>query len=207
VFCSKCGAALAAGAGFCTTCGTPVGQVAYAGPPAAIVSPHASVGAIVYATNVVYAGFWLRFVAYLIDKLILGIATLALFIPMFLMFGGLAALESVSRSNFERFGPGQAAGFLTLILSFVFAAVIAHWLYFAYLESGEKQGTWGKQLMSVYVTDLSGNRIRFAQASGRFFARIITGLIPLGIGYIMAGFTERKQALHDMIAGCLVLRR
>jgi uncharacterized RDD family membrane protein YckC len=171
------------------------------------VSPHASVGAIVYATNVVYAGFWLRFVAYLIDKVILGIATLALFIPMFLMFGGLAALESVSRSHFERFAPGQAAGFLTLILSFVFAAVIAHWLYFAYLESGEKQGTWGKQLMSVYVTDLSGNRIRFGQASGRFFAKIISGLIPLGIGYIMAGFTERKQALHDMIAGCLVLRR
>jgi uncharacterized RDD family membrane protein YckC len=57
------------------------------------------------------------------------------------------------------------------------------------------------------VTDLQGRRITFARASGRFFAKIITGLIPLGIGYIMAGFTEKKQALHDMIASCLVLRK
>jgi len=56
------------------------------------------------------------------------------------------------------------------------------------------------------VTDLAGNRVSFARASGRFFAKLITGLIPLGIGYIMAGITERKQALHDMIASCLVLR-
>ena len=57
------------------------------------------------------------------------------------------------------------------------------------------------------MTDLTGNRITFGRASGRFFAKIVSGLIPLGIGFIMAGFTERKQALHDMIASCLVLRR
>jgi len=85
--------------------------------------------------------------------------------------------------------------------------VIGQWLYSAYLESGEKQDTWGKQALSIYVTDLSGNRVSFGRASGRFFAKIISGLIPLGIGYIMAGFTERKQALHDMIASCLVLRK
>ncbi len=85
--------------------------------------------------------------------------------------------------------------------------LLGQWLYFAYLESGEKQGTWGKQMLGLYVTDLAGNRISFGRASGRFFAKIITGLIPLGIGYIMAGITERKQALHDMIASCLVLRR
>jgi uncharacterized RDD family membrane protein YckC len=59
----------------------------------------------------------------------------------------------------------------------------------------------------LYVTDGAAERISFGRASGRFFAKMISGLIPLGIGYIMAGFTERKQALHDMIAGCLVLRR
>jgi uncharacterized RDD family membrane protein YckC len=207
VFCSKCGAALAAGTAFCTSCGTPTGQVAYAGAPSAMVSPHASVGAIAYATNVVYAGFWLRFVALLIDRIILGFATFALFIPLFLMMGGMAMLESLPRHNFDRFEPGQVAALVTLILSLVGAAVIVNWLYFAYLESGEKQATWGKQAMSIYVTDLSGNRVTFGRASGRFFAKIITGLIPLGIGYIMAGFTERKQALHDMIASCLVLRR
>jgi uncharacterized RDD family membrane protein YckC len=61
-------------------------------------------------------------------------------------------------------------------------------------------------VMSLVVTDLNGNRISFARASGRFFAKIISGLIPLGIGYILAGVTEKKQALHDMIASCLVLR-
>jgi len=65
----------------------------------------------------------------------------------------------------------------------------------------------GKQALGLYVTDGEVNRITFGRASGGFFAKIITGLIPLGIGYIMAGFTEKKQALHDMIAGCLVLRR
>ena len=94
-------------------------------------------------------------------------------------------------------------------MMFVLAAVsvLGQWLYHAYLESGEKQGTWGKQLMGLYVTDLLGQPITFGRASGRFFAKIVTGMIPLGIGYIMAGFTERKQALHDMIASCLVLRR
>ncbi|HEX5422129.1 MAG TPA: RDD family protein, partial [Candidatus Acidoferrales bacterium] len=69
------------------------------------------------------------------------------------------------------------------------------------------QGTPGKLALGLFVTDMEGKRVTFARASGRFFAKIITGLIPLFIGYIMAGFTAKKQALHDMIASCLVLRR
>jgi uncharacterized RDD family membrane protein YckC len=60
--------------------------------------------------------------------------------------------------------------------------------------------------MNIIVTDLNGNRISFGRASGRFFAKLLSDLIPLGIGYILAGVTEKKQALHDMIASCLVLR-
>jgi uncharacterized RDD family membrane protein YckC len=59
--------------------------------------------------------------------------------------------------------------------------------------------------LSMKVTDLQGNRISFARATGRHFAKYISAMILL-IGYIMAGFTERKQALHDMIAGTLVRR-
>ena len=61
--------------------------------------------------------------------------------------------------------------------------------------------------LGLIVTDMEGRPITFARASGRFFAKIITGMIPFGIGYIMAGFTEKKQALHDMIASCLVLQK
>jgi uncharacterized RDD family membrane protein YckC len=80
------------------------------------------------------------------------------------------------------------------------------WIYYASLESSAWQATLGKKILGLKVTDLAGNRISFARASGRFFGKILSGMI-LGIGFLMAGFTERKQALHDILAGCLVLRQ
>lgn len=208
MYCSKCGAVLAGDAVFCQSCGTPVIRAAAAllNPAAATVSPHAGVGAIAYASNVTYAGFWLRFVAYLIDGVIIGFAILVLFVPLFFLMGGVAMLEALPRGHVERFEPGQWMAFLSLVFTLVAFSSIAKWLYFAYLESGEKQATLGKQALGIYVTDLAGQRITFGRATGRFFAKIVTSLIPFGIGYMMAGFTERRQALHDMIASTLVLR-
>jgi len=207
VFCSKCGAAVSTDSGFCQSCGTPVARPALLSTPSMAVSPHAGVGAIAYASNVTYAGFWLRFVAYLVDSLILGVAVMALFVPFFFLMGGVAMLGSLPRHGAERLEPAQFAAFMSLIFALIGVALIVGWLYYAYLESGETQATWGKRMLGLYVTDLSGNRITFGRASGRFFAKIISRLIPFWIGYIMAGFTERRQALHDMIASCLVLRR
>ncbi|MGB6469852.1 MAG: RDD family protein, partial [Candidatus Acidiferrales bacterium] len=68
------------------------------------------------------------------------------------------------------------------------------------------QGTLGKRALGLLVTDLEGRRVSFGRASGRYFGKIVSALI-LMIGFIMAGFTEKKQALHDMLAGCLVLRK
>ena len=82
--------------------------------------------------------------------------------------------------------------------------IIIGWLYFALMESSEKQATLGKMAVKIKVTDMSGNRISFGKATGRYFGKIISGLI-LGIGYFMAGFTPQKQALHDKMANCLVL--
>ena len=62
-------------------------------------------------------------------------------------------------------------------------------------------------MLGLVVTDMAGQRVSFARATGRHFAKIITNMVPALIGYIMAAFTEKKQALHDMLAGCLVLRR
>jgi uncharacterized RDD family membrane protein YckC len=207
VFCSKCGAVLAGDAAFCQTCGNPVARAAVVAAPYGAVSPHAGVGAIVYATNVSYAGFWLRFVAVLIDGVIISAGMLLLLVPLFFLMGGAVFLNSIARDFEGRPDPAQIGALISVLALFGGVALIGQWLYYAYLESGEKQATWGKQALGIYVTDLSGNRITFARASGRFFAKMITGMIPLAIGYIMAGFTERRQALHDMIASCLVLRR
>ncbi|QIG54977.1 RDD family protein [Altererythrobacter sp. BO-6] len=65
------------------------------------------------------------------------------------------------------------------------------------------QGTPGKRALGLIVTDLDGGRISPMRAVGRYFAKILSTII-LFIGFIMIGFTERKQGLHDMIAGTLV---
>ena len=94
---------------------------------------------------------------------------------------------------------------LVRVIATVTFSSCANWIYEAGLESSSKQATLGKMAMGLKVTDLVGRRISFARATGRHFAKILSGMILL-IGYIMAGFTERKQALHDMIAGTLVQR-
>jgi uncharacterized RDD family membrane protein YckC len=152
-----------------------------------------------------YAGFWLRVVAYLIDGLLAGIG-----------FGVLALIgvAMVGVGHFKDFAQGanNPDDFFTPdVIGIVFvlaaAAVVMVWLYYAGMESSIYQGTLGKMALGLIVTDLDGRRISFGRASGRYFSKLITGLIPLGIGYAMAGFTEKKQALHDMIASCLVLRK
>jgi uncharacterized RDD family membrane protein YckC len=92
------------------------------------------------------------------------------------------------------FGKGIALGFF------------APWLYEAFMMSSEWQATVGKRVMSIVVTDLDGKRMTFARATGRHFAKFISAFL-LGIGFIIAAFTEKKQALHDMIAETLVIKR
>lgn len=78
------------------------------------------------------------------------------------------------------------------------------WLYFALMESSVRQATIGKRIMGLKVTDLKGQRLTFGKASGRFFAKILSWMTLL-IGFFMAFFTEKRQALHDLITGCLVV--
>jgi len=100
----------------------------------------------------------------------------------------------------------MAAPMFVLLYSAMFFFVILQWLYFASMESSERQATFGKSALGLRVANSEGQRLSFAHATGRFFAKIVSGLVPFGIGYIMAGFTAKKQALHDFIAGTLVLR-
>lgn len=141
---------------------------------------------------VAYAGFWKRFGAYFIDGLILGI-------PWMIVFFVLVGSMMGSRGHYEPNGGGTMLMFPAWILG-----MVGSWLYFALMESSEAGATLGKRALGLRVTDLNGNRIDFARASGRYFGKIVSGVI-LYIGFIMAGFTDKKQALHDMMAGTLVL--
>jgi len=210
MYCSKCGNQLAAGSAFCQVCGTPVPAAAPLGAipaPAGVSSLPGSAAAVsphwLPAPSRSYAGFWLRFVAFIIDGLILSFVTSALIFPIMAITGFGAALRGLHPG--QEPDPAFFAAMLSAIPLLVTVGVVIKWLYCAYSESSEWQATPGKKALNIIVTDLNGNRISFARASGRFFAKYISALTML-IGYIMAGFTERKQALHDILAGCLVLR-
>ena len=214
MFCTKCGSALTADSAFCPTCGTALTRPALATPTpgamAVTLPVPANVGVAGFSTasgTVIYAGFWLRFVAYLIDNLLMSVGLCLIFIPLALATGLIAHIQTIATSRGGEPDPGAIMGIMTLILTFAAISILLSWLYHAYFESCDWQATPGKRVLSIYVTDLNGQRISFMHATGRFFAKIVSGLIPLGIGYILAGFTQRKQALHDMIASTLVVRR
>jgi uncharacterized RDD family membrane protein YckC len=79
------------------------------------------------------------------------------------------------------------------------------WLYFIGFNASSWQGTPGKRILGLSITDLVGNRISFGRATGRFFAEILCAL-TMGIGWLMIAFTEKKQGLHDKVAGTLVVK-
>ncbi len=150
-----------------------------------------------------YAGFWRRFVAYMLDQILVGIVACLFFIPAFALFGiGLGAGMMEESPSAIGFILAAIAAYLAAIL----LILVLEWLYFALMESSQKQATLGKLALGIVVTDLNGQRITFGRATGRYFGKIVSGLI-LYIGFIMAAFTERKQALHDMMASTLVVMR
>jgi uncharacterized RDD family membrane protein YckC len=216
MYCSKCGAAMGDGAAFCTSCGqafavaaaplrAPMMSASVAAPMAsgaAAVSAYAGYAA---ASRVEYAGFWLRAVAYLIDNVVIGIGFILILIPLIFLTGLRGVLETFHpNEDMNDIGVFTLIGFFFLVATVSLAFT---WLYHALMESSEWQATLGKKALGLVVTDLAGQRLSFGRATGRHFGKIITNMVPLLIGYIMAGFTEKKQALHDMLAGCLVLRR
>jgi len=146
--------------------------------------------------TVLYAGFWRRVIAYFIDAIVLSIV-------LGIVFGILGAIAGAALSGGDSDNAGGVIASLGAVLYVVL--IIAVWLYFALMESSAKQATLGKMALSIKVTDLDGHRIGFGKATGRFFGKIISGMI-LYIGYMMAGWTAKKQALHDMMAGTLVIR-
>lgn len=171
MFCGKCGASNPDAGNFCVQCGASLANSA-----TAVAAPASG--------NPVFAGFWIRVGAYMIDYIAILFASL---VVMVLVLGAFDAAPA-------------SAGLYVLM------SIVGPWLYAAFMESGRAQATLGKMAVGIKVTDLEGNRIGFGRATGRYFAEWITGL-TLGFGYAMNLFTAKRQTLHDMMAGTVVVRR
>lgn len=207
-FCTRCGAQNAAGAQFCSQCGASTSPAISVAPTPAVIAPPSPAnpyppvatypGATPYPAaapfgGVRYGGFWIRFVAAIIDGIIVQVVVM----PLSFVAGGVSGFAGVMGGI-----PHEGLGVLGGLIGFVIG-IFGAWLYEALMESSSRQATLGKMVFGMKVTDLYGKRISFGRATGRHFGKWVSALI-LFIGYIMAGFTERKQALHDMLAGTLV---
>ena len=166
------------------------------GPYPYAAQPMGAAGGLTQTFNAEYAGFGARFGAAFLDGILLLIVQFAIGFALGIVVAIPMAAGGANPTAIAR----TLQPFTTLL------GIIIGWLYYALFESSAKQATLGKQAVGIVVTDLNGNRIGFGRASGRFFAKYISALI-LFIGYIMAAFTEKKQALHDIIAGTLVVKR
>lgn len=196
--CRRCGAQVSDDAAYCSSCGqstteqtageqTDDPQDRPLEPQAVPRRPKAQPA---------YAGFWLRAVAFAIDNVVVYLAAALTFFGPLMQHAGLSTNDPWAFYK----NPTRQVFAVELIM------LMVQWLYWALLESSSWHATIGKRVLGLYVTDLEGKPISFGRASGRFFAKIISEL-TIGIGYLMAGFTPKKQALHDMIAECLVMKK
>ena len=191
--CPACGQEGPDQANFCQYCGHALTLTTQAADIAATAESHQAAPG--------YAGFWRRFFSFGIDVIFI----------LIVLTGADAVLGFILGSDMTPPGGIQAtvlgeirqvaAAFLGMMVD---SAIL--WLYWALFESSTLQATLGKMALGIQVTDLHGNPISFAKATGRNFAKFISGLI-FCIGFLMAGWTEKKQALHDIMAGTLVVKK
>jgi uncharacterized RDD family membrane protein YckC len=171
MLCNNCGIENDEGQEVCRSCGLRIA------PAASEKIVHSMV-----AAKVLYAGFWKRAAAIMIDFVLLILVSFVVGVIFIVATGSDEGLESASNI----FG------------------LLLYWLYFALMESSEAQATIGKRALGIIVTDKYGKRLTFYRASGRHFGKIVSS-ITLGVGFIMAGFTKKKQTLHDMMFDCFVV--
>lgn len=146
----------------------------------------------------IYAGFWRRFAAAFIDAIVTAIGSVLFGVPVLVLMMLVVIAEGEEPDPVALTAVFEGAA---QILALFFS-----WMYFALMESSRLQATLGKLAVGIRVTDLAGNRIGFEKATWRYFGKFISALPLLG-GFVMAAFTARRQALHDRMAGCLVLNR
>ena len=143
-----------------------------------------------------YAGFWRRLGAMLVDSILLSIGAGLV----------LLALQSVIHVAGRASGASAERAELAAMLVPTLVILPLYLVYFAAFESSGSGATPGKRALGIAVTDVQGGRLGFGQALARNAAKLVSAF-TFYIGFLMAAFTARKQALHDMMTGCLVVRR
>lgn len=191
-----------------------------------------------------YAGFWVRTVAFVIDSVVVYLAQTLLQVALGLQSVAFTDLESIRQYISD-------SRVMTGWVLFTVLALLWQWLYYAFMEASNRQGTLGKMAMGLAVTDLEGRKLSFIRASGRFLGKgvanalagvvllvgtlgltagmnpnaadptsaftgaalmgllgaLLLGMVILIASNVMAAFTKRKQALQDLVSGCVVLRK
>ena len=189
MFCSRCGTWATDAESICSLCGAALQVDNW--PPEARARAALESGAIAPTPAVVSmvhdCGFWRRFAALLIDSIVMFFPEATVRVVL-----GLEPLAS--------FDPFTPASWTVAMFELVMG-----WFYAAFLIASRFRGTLGQQVMDLRVTDLHGAQLSFARASGRYFAQILC-LVTLGVGYLIQLATPRRQALHDLASGTVVVR-
>lgn len=158
-----------------------------------------------------YAGFWIRVAAFLMDLIVFWVVQLVIGgVAFFYLVFHFANIEIPKEMDPQKAqAVMEAVGSVMIVLTWLFvqfAMLMFQWLYYSVMECSSAQGSLGKIAVRIKVTDLAGKRISFGRASGRFFGKILAFSV-FGIGVLMSAFTRKKQGLHDIMSGCLVVMK
>jgi uncharacterized RDD family membrane protein YckC len=193
--CSSCGNPALPDGKFCLFCGDVLAESPEKTSPIAHPSNPKSEAETATPEPPEYAGFWLRVWAGAIDVTLEALVALPVTaIVGFILYkiGGHFGLSPITSS--------YATG-----IAFIMVLTIGAWLYAAFTESSSHRATLGKRIVGLQVVTASGDRLTFGQATVRHFMKFLS-LFTAAVGFMMAGWTKRRQALHDMPSDCVVIR-
>lgn len=160
------------------------------------------------ASTTNYGSFGARFLALIIDVILLGVIQSVIIVPVLALIGinFASQVDTGGGEVSEEAALGMVSTIMATMGSMMLISFAISILYYSIMESSKAQGSIGKMALSLKVTDMDGNRISFGKAFLRSIGKQISGMIML-IGYLVALFTDKKQALHDLIASTLVLKK
>jgi len=151
------------------------------------------------AAALIYAGFWRRLWAAFLD----GVVLWALSVPFIIMW--LLPLTNVNMEQYEGLPSDQQMEIFGACLLYWLVTTLMEFLYFGLFESSRRRATLGRIALGIQVTDVHGNRIGLGRAFLRRIARVLS-VFTFGIGFLVSLFSKRRQTLHDLLAGTLVVR-